>query len=51
MPKLITAARSIRPGHAIASRQLPALAAFQRAREKKLRLADVKQLFLQSDRS
>jgi hypothetical protein len=31
----------------IASRQLHALAAFQRPRDKKLRLADVKQMFLQ----
>jgi hypothetical protein len=31
----------------IASRQLHALWAFQRRREKKLRLADVKEMFLQ----
>jgi hypothetical protein len=31
----------------IASRQLHALIAFQRPRDKKLRLADVKQMFLQ----
>jgi hypothetical protein len=31
----------------IASRQLHALWAFQRPREKKLRLADVKEMFLQ----
>jgi hypothetical protein len=31
----------------IASRQLHALIAFQRPREKKLRLADVKQMFLE----
>jgi hypothetical protein len=31
----------------IAARQLHALQAFQRPREKKLRLADVKQMFLQ----
>jgi hypothetical protein len=31
----------------IASRQLQALVAFQRPRDKRLRLADVKQMFLQ----
>ena len=31
----------------IASRQLHALAAFQRPRDKRLRLADVKQMFLE----
>ena len=40
-------AKNQRKQDEIASRQLHALAAVQRPRDKKLRLADVKQMFLQ----